>query len=1448
MPPTLKGSVNFSAAATVTIPAHAIGDTIVIAAYRNASTTPPSTPAASGTVPAWSVVDAPTGANTNSMKTAIFVATATNHTSGTWTNATQMVAFVIQGATSTPLGGHTQGGTANSTGVIDLNTGAVTLAVTNGSSMILRIVFAKTVTAWGSVPSGWTSLGSSTTSVVEVLSKTVTTSEDISGDSQTNTFSANGGFRVQGIELKGVAAPITVTQPAASVTASRTTQPSWVATSLASATASRAMKAAFAPTAKATATFSRTTKVALAPTGKGTANFSARVVLPNLWIALNGLFKDFDPGDINSLVELHIDPVSKDWKANTYHASPQGFQGADTIQAADAISLGMPSDSGIPTNGTDRGTWVSGTTYSKYDKVIDPTDGLQYVARLASPSTTVQPHLSTSWVLATWTGFSPRSLDSGFYGSVRATGDATRWFSTEVHALGNAGASEPTGIANGAAGLDGTNYVTRRTTYRGAWTASTAYAVNDYVLADGSLWRNSSAGTSGATTPSFVTGAYGDSVADGPDCFWTRRYIYAGAWSSGKQYGARVVNSKADVRGEALILSDNSMVNWLSTTPTEGQTGSTEPAWSAAAAGEFYADGTLIWRFGTFAVNDPTLQAERLVLSGLTAPATDGKLVKITNSGTGNVDVVLADKAVLNRIGTANLTGTDKESVHKFDFGGAGKNVRLAPGQSFTVRYDATSGNWLVPSVVITTPPASLTASRITKVVETAQLGKRRAEVKADADWILTSITPEGAIAQYPDSPLSRINPYISHFAAIGLVKAYRLTRDASYITAVWNWLDWYSSKMDTSGYVTDYNLSFSAGTYTYTSTGDEDSTDSYAALFLVAIREAWRATHNATKLATYATAISKAVSAIQSTQDTDGLTWAKPTYHMKYLMDAAEVSQGLQAAIEITTVLGDHATLATANSMLSAHSGGFANFWNSSNSNWDVSISDVGVHTPASWGTFYPDSVAQAWPIAFDALFDFISGQPSATSQMATLESNWPNWDDASAVNYWGMVAVAYEKIGNYTRALTGRDKMRAYSISAGRAWDYTPGKAGQLIQATPDYVGTFTADALQRVAFVVTGKGTSTFSAVQSVRVPIVVSGVASLISNTTVRVVETATSRATVTASRTTKVARVATSRANFTAFSIPIGIKLKEVLTQPSARISPASPTRAAFAITMPRPLVTLSRTAKVAEAVTTRASVTASSSVRTTWALAGRGTVTFNANQVVTGSQVTTMRGTVNVSAITTTHEKITQPSGRISTSSVQTTKFAPRAVGSVQLTSPATVGQSLKSRASIAASAVERASFTIAGRGSTTFSARQTTTGHQFTTTFATVNFAAATKARRTYTTPAANFVLGAGTLKLKMTAMTNGSFTVFASQRVILTAKSPVSSVVLSNATRVGLNASSVATVNFRVSFWRFTKPVIPGDEPLSGQIPEAVLLGTEKLTAQITSAKGGDTWLLSR
>jgi len=153
---TIKGA-NGAQATSVTIPSHAVGDLILIFAVR-ASTALPGKPAASGTVPAWVDIDASVQGSGYNVRTAYYVATATNHTSGAWASSTAVAAVVLSGQNaSNPIGGHASNGYTASAGAYPAP--AVTMSNTDGSSQLISYAFqAYAVFNSWTVPGGYTSL------------------------------------------------------------------------------------------------------------------------------------------------------------------------------------------------------------------------------------------------------------------------------------------------------------------------------------------------------------------------------------------------------------------------------------------------------------------------------------------------------------------------------------------------------------------------------------------------------------------------------------------------------------------------------------------------------------------------------------------------------------------------------------------------------------------------------------------------------------------------------------------------------------------------------------------------------------------------------------------------------------------------------------------------------------------------------------------------------------------------------------------------------------------------------------------------------------------------------------------------------------------------------------------------------------------------------------------
>ncbi|HET9092486.1 MAG TPA: hypothetical protein VFN50_08750, partial [Acidimicrobiales bacterium] len=186
-----------------------------------------------------------------------------------------------------------------------------------------------------------------------------------------------------------------------------------------------------------------------------------------------------------------------------------------------------------------------------------------------------------------------------------------------------------------------------------------------------------------------------------------------------------------------------------------------------------------------------------------------------------------------------------------------------------------------------------------------AAASSQTSTIAEQATWILSAQAGNGAIAVWPDRPTLRLVwPYLSNFAAMGLARATQVTGDPVYAEHSWDYLRWYQSvEQPGTGYVTDYS---SQNGVDWTSTGHYDSTDAYAGTYLAAVWDTYSATHDLSALQSVSAGVAGALGAIASTQQSDGLTWATPTYQCAYLMDNAQALGGLRSAAAIETVLGN--------------------------------------------------------------------------------------------------------------------------------------------------------------------------------------------------------------------------------------------------------------------------------------------------------------------------------------------------------------------------------------------------------------------------------------------------------------------------------------------------------------------------------------------------------------
>ena len=163
------------------------------------------------------------------------------------------------------------------------------------------------------------------------------------------------------------------------------------------------------------------------------------------------------------------------------------------------------------------------------------------------------------------------------------------------------------------------------------------------------------------------------------------------------------------------------------------------------------------------------------------------------------------------------------------------------------------------------------------------------------------------------------------------------------------------------------------------TGTLSYDSTDSYAGLFLELLWEYGRTTGDTAYLLNHAPEVHRIYRAMLCTLD-NGLTWAKPDYRAKYLMDNCEVYKGLTAAEKLYGFYYasgvDTAIAQTRLEEIPALKTMVFNaietiLWDENAQCYAVGATDVRQKFPETinWNTFYPDALAQLFPMVMGLL-----------------------------------------------------------------------------------------------------------------------------------------------------------------------------------------------------------------------------------------------------------------------------------------------------------------------------------------------------------------------------------------------------------------------------------------------------------------------------------------------
>ncbi|MGI5157173.1 Ig-like domain-containing protein [Microbispora sp. CA-102843] len=180
----------------------------------------------------------------------------------------------------------------------------------------------------------------------------------------------------------------------------------------------------------------------------------------------------------------------------------------------------------------------------------------------------------------------------------------------------------------------------------------------------------------------------------------------------------------------------------------------------------------------------------------------------------------------------------------------------------------------------------------------------RVADIRRLADVVLGRQKADGGLNLGGAAPNDlRLETYFNNYTAYSLYLAADVTGDPHYAEAADRWLRWYAAWMHPDGTIEHFT-----GTYPDWVRGDLDAQDSCPATYFLAVWKGatrLRPPERRVYLAEFMPAVHQTYRAIDEVYLTEGVTLAKRTYPIRYLMDNAETWFGMVAYAKLCRLTG---------------------------------------------------------------------------------------------------------------------------------------------------------------------------------------------------------------------------------------------------------------------------------------------------------------------------------------------------------------------------------------------------------------------------------------------------------------------------------------------------------------------------------------------------------------
>ena len=271
--------------------------------------------------------------------------------------------------------------------------------------------------------------------------------------------------------------------------------------------------------------------------------------------------------------------------------------------------------------------------------------------------------------------------------------------------------------------------------------------------------------------------------------------------------------------------------------------------------------------------------------------------------------------------------------------------------------------------------------------------------INSELEWLDQLLLKNGAISTRMESRGEvTVVPYFANLVAMTLVE-----ENDSYQEEVRHYMDWYLKHLNGDGSIYDYKITLNNGVVEReTSKGTYDSIDSYAATFLTLVNTYLSKTGDVDYINGNMNSILRVSDALLMTRY-NGLTVNNFTDYNQYLMDNLEVYEACQAMVQLLSAQDIQLDDPYKQSLLKAYRELYKSIGERiENEMWDdegyyhfVLFKDNKAPKSFDWKTFYPDAIAQIFPI----MYDFIPSNGQRAKQLYDTFNRYYAWERLSYI-----------------------------------------------------------------------------------------------------------------------------------------------------------------------------------------------------------------------------------------------------------------------------------------------------------------------------------------------------------------------------------------------------------------------------------------------------------------